>query len=113
MHTRLLSYHDTRGSNPPYFLHHLLLGSKYTSDRSRAQPIAPIMMRNFERIGQLLEEEGDSELYALIKSNTKMKELNLKRHLKEKALDHYCINIYFCDHPPGGPNLLSFKDMAA
>ena len=109
----ILQWFDRRGSNPPYFLHQLLLGSNYTSDRSSAQPIAPIMMRNFERIGQLLEEEGDSELYALIKSNTKMKELNLKRHLKEKALDHYCIHIYFCEHLPGRPNLLSFKDMAA
>ena len=71
------------------------------------------MMKNFQRIGKLLEEEGNSELYTLIKSNTQIAELNLKRHLKEKALDHYCIHIYFCEHPPGRPNLLSFKDMAA
>ena len=42
------------------------------------------MVKNFERIGQLLEEEEDSELYTLIESNIQIAELNFKRHLKEK-----------------------------
>lgn len=59
---------------------------KNTSDRSSGQAIDPTMMRNFEKVCQWLEEEGDGELYTLAEIHGIMQELRVVNVIPKSIL---------------------------
>ena len=77
VHTRLLSCSDLVAEEAIYHISCInrVRRQKNTSDKSSGRPIDPNMMRNFERVCQWLEEEGDNEFYTLAEIYGKMEEL--------------------------------------
>ena len=84
------------------------------SSNKVGRPINAVMMDNFEKVCNWLEEELDCELCTIVELHEKMVQLSegsicyseksLKRKLIERLGDHIFA------HQPGQPNIICFKD---
>ena len=88
VHTHVLSCNDLVAEEPIYYVSFMncFWFQKNTSDRSSGQAIDPTMMRNFEKVCQWLEEEGDGELYTLAEIHGIMQELRVVNVIPKSIL---------------------------
>ena len=85
------------------------------SSNKVGRPINAVMMDNFERVCNWLEEESDCELYTIAELHEKMVQLSegsicySEKSLKRKLIERFADHIFFA-HQPGRPNIICFKD---
>ena len=84
------------------------------SSNKLGRPINAVMMDNFERVCNWLEEESDCELYLIAEFHEKMVQSSegsicySKKSLKRKLIEGFRDHIFF-EHQPGLPNIICFK----
>ena len=85
------------------------------SSNKVGRPINAVMMDNFERVCNWLEEESDCELYTIAELHEKMVQLSegsicySEKFLKRKLIERFEDHVFFA-HQPGRPNIICFKD---
>ena len=90
---------------------------KSTTEKPSGRPVNSLMMENFLKVCQWLDE-GDGELHTLADIYNKMVELSKgtecyhRKHLKTKLIEHYKEHIYVFESD-GQNDIIGFKHMSS